>query len=145
MGEKLSKLMNKISELLELVMSVVVLIAIIVAIFSLKDSFIEFCNNSAQSSAFLDFIGTVMNIVIGIEFFKMLCRPQADTVLEVVMFVITRHMILHDTQALENFLTIAGLAIVVLLKTYLYKNGKSGEFFLWKGSRNKNREDEKQE
>ena len=120
MGKKIRRFMNGISELLELIMAAVVLVAIIVALFSLKGPFTEFVNNYMKEGAFLTFMGYILNIVIGIEFFKMLCKPGADTVLEVLMFVIARHMIIHDTNAVENLLTIVGIAIIFVIKKYFH-------------------------
>ena len=61
----------------------------------------------------------VLNVLIGIEFFKMLCKPDVDTILEVVMFVIVRHMVVLDTSAVENLLTIIGMAIIFAIKKFL--------------------------
>ena len=58
-------------------------------------------------------------VLIGIEFFKMLCKPDVDTILEVVMFVIVRHMVVLDTSAVENLLTIIGMAIIFAIKKFL--------------------------
>ena len=46
----------------------------------------------------------------------MLCKPDVDTILEVVMFVIVRHMVVLDTSAVENLLTIIGMAIIFAIK-----------------------------
>ena len=44
----------------------------------------------------------------------------AETVLEVLMFVVARHMIVHDTSAVENLLTIICIAIIFIIKKYLH-------------------------
>ncbi|MEI3339994.1 MAG: hypothetical protein V8R80_08685 [Eubacterium sp.] len=49
----------------------------------------------------------------------MLCKP-GRTVLEVLMFCIARHMIVHDTSAVENLLTIVGIAVIFVIKKYLH-------------------------
>ncbi len=125
MDEKIKKAMNAVSQALEIIMGLIVIAAIVAAIIFLKDPFVDFCNNHEDSEAFLNFIKYVLNIVIGIEFFKMLCKPGTDTVLDIMMFVITRHMIIDETDALENLLTILGVAILIMVKKYV----KSGETF----------------
>ena len=75
--------------------------------------------NRESAHAFLDFLGYVLNVLIGIEFFKMLCKPDVDTVLEVVMFVIVRHMVVLETSSVENLLTIVGMAIIFAIKKFL--------------------------
>ena len=105
MGAKIRKMIDHASELLELVVNVIIIIAVVVAILSLWKPFLAFVQNRESAHAFLDFLGYVLNVLIGIEFFKMLCKPDVDTILEVVMFVIVRHMVVLDTSAVENLLT----------------------------------------
>ncbi len=119
MLDKIRKFLDKISDIMELIMAIVVIVAVIVAIFNLKTPFLEFLDSHMGDEAFLEFMAYILNIVIGIEFFKMLCKPGTDTVLEVLMFVIARHMIVHDTSAWENLLTIIGIAIIVIIKRRL--------------------------
>ena len=132
MGDKFRKWLDGFSEILERVMAVIVLIAVVVAIIALWEPFQEFCADRTNPEIFLEFMARILNIVIGIEFFKMLCKPGADTVLEVLMFCIARHMIVHDTSAVENLLTIVGIAVIFVIKKYLHsgwlpgKNRKKG-------------------
>ena len=119
MGEKIRKMIDHASELLEIVVNVIIIIAVVVAILSLWKPFLAFVQNRESAHAFLDFLGYVLNVLIGIEFFKMLCKPDVDTILEVVMFVIVRHMVVLDTSAVENLLTIIGMAIIFAIKKFL--------------------------
>ena len=115
MGSKIRRMIDRASELLELAVN----IAVIVAVISLWKPFMEFVQNRESAHAFLDFLGYVLNVLIGIEFFKMLCKPDVDTVLEVVMFVIVRHMVVLETSSVENLLTIVGMAIIFAIKKFL--------------------------
>lgn len=127
MENKLRKILDRVSVLLELVMAAMVFAAIVISILSLKIPFREFLKNRLAEGAFLEFMGYLLNIVIGIEFFKMLCRPGAKTVLEVLMFVVARHMIVHDTSAVENLLTIIGIAIIFVIKKFLHTTWEAEE------------------
>lgn len=132
MRQKIRGFIDKISEFLEIIINIILIVAVIIAIISLWQPFMEFINNRDSAHAFLDFLGYVMNILIGIEFFKMLCKPDVDTVLEVVMFVIVRHMIVAETSALENLLTIVGIAIIFAIKKFLKPASESGRLSLKK-------------
>lgn len=127
MLKKIRKFLDKISDVMELLMAIIVLVAVVVALLNLKTPFLEFVNSHVGDAAFLDFMTYILNIVIGIEFFKMLCKPGTDTVLEVLMFVVARHMIVHDTSAVENLLTIIGIAIIVVIKRRLLPSKKDGK------------------
>lgn len=119
MGTKIRRMIDRASELLELAINIIIIIAVIVAVISLWKPFMEFVQNRESAHAFLDFLGYVLNVLIGIEFFKMLCKPDVDTILEVVMFVIVRHMVVLETSTVENLLTIVGMAIIFAIKKFL--------------------------
>ena len=119
MGTKIRRMIDWASELLELAVNIIIIIAVIVAVISLWKPFMEFVQNRESAHAFLDFLGYVLNVLIGIEFFKMLCKPDVDTILEVVMFVIVRHMVVLETSTVENLLTIVGMAIIFAIKKFL--------------------------
>ncbi|MCD8364909.1 MAG: hypothetical protein LUC83_03695 [Clostridiales bacterium] len=111
--------MERISVVLELILSAVLILVIILALIFLKTPLLEYISNASDSLALLTFITYVINIVIAVELFKMLCSPGADTVLEVMMFVIVRHMIVDETTAWENFLTVLGVAVIIIVKKFI--------------------------
>lgn len=117
--KKMKKTLDLCTEVFELIINIVVLIAILVATISLWEPFCAFLENRTDNEAFMKFIGCVFNVIIGIEFKKMLGKPDANTVMEILVFVIVRHMIIVDTSALENLLTIIGVVMIFLVKKYL--------------------------
>lgn len=134
MKKTLSKVRNTLyhsCNILELLMAFIVLIAIVIASFSLGDAFIDFWHTRFSNDAFLTFVGSIFNILIGIEFLKMLCQPSEDTVLEVLMFLVARHMIIEHTTVYENLITIISIGLIFAIKKYLnlpFKKG-SGNMF----------------
>ena len=129
MKKSLSKIRNSLyysCNILELFMAFVVLIVIIIAGFSLGDAFIEFWHTRFSNDAFLAFVGSIFNILIGIEFLKLLCQPSEDTVLEVLMFVVARHMIIEPTTVYENLVTIISIGLIFAIKKYLNLPCKKG-------------------
>lgn len=125
MTEKLEKIKqgySNLSEWLENIMAAIVLIAIVIAICSLWAPFREFLQNRFKAGAFLNYMASIFDIVIGIEFFKLLCKPRKDTMLEVLMFVIARHMIIEHTTAVENLLSIIAIAILIIVDRYFLKS-----------------------
>lgn len=120
--KKLRNLMDHVSEVLEVILSVIIIVVVVIAIFFLKTPFLEYLADPTASGALLTFITYVLNIVICVELFKVLCSPGTETVLDVMMFVIVRHMIVHDTTAAENLLTILGVAMLIVIKKYVLQN-----------------------
>lgn len=121
---------------LELIMALIVLAAILVACCSLGNSFLIYWNDRYANEAFLTFVGHVFNILIGIEFLKMLCQPSADTVLEVLIFLVARHMILDHTTVIENFLTIISIGILFAIKKYISLPVRKENYGIFSGNSN---------
>lgn len=118
--KKIKKILNNFTEILEWIINIIVLIAIVVATISLWEPFCAFLENRTQEGAFMQFIGYVFNVIIVIEFKKMLGKPDMNTVMEILVFVIVRHMIIVETSALENMLTIISVVIIFVVKKFLH-------------------------
>ncbi|MCI8875352.1 MAG: hypothetical protein HFI77_04720 [Lachnospiraceae bacterium] len=124
--EKLKKYVQKVCGLFELIMAVIVLLGIVIAIISMvKD--VDLTQSLFRDTAnFKEFLVNVFAIVIGIEFLEMLCRPNPDNVIQVLVFLIARHMIVGETSPYEDFVSVISVAILLLLSRYLHM-GKKGE------------------
>lgn len=111
---------SKICELLELVVAFLVLVGIAFSICGLiKDFeiFREIFNNIDNFRAYLD---QIFNIVIGIEFLQMLCRPNSDNIMEVLIFLVARHMIVSVTTPMEDFISVISIILLCVLRRYLH-------------------------
>ncbi len=119
MWKKIRNFVYDSCDIMELVMAMMVLVAIFVAFVSLWNPFMDFVNSRFEHGSFLTFVGYVFNILIGIEFLKLLCHPNANTVLEVLTFLVARHMIIEETSVVENLLSIVSIAVLFAMKKYL--------------------------
>lgn len=117
---RFKKRAQKIGEILEMVMAVIVLFGILLSIYSLVKDFEIFQYLASDTTAFKPFLEAVFVIVIGIEFFQMLCRPNSDNVMEVLIFLVARHMILGDTTPVEDFVSVVSVGILCVLRRYLH-------------------------
>ena len=119
MWNKIRNFLDDSCDIMELILAGVVLIGILVACFSLWEPFLVFVENRFERGTFLVFVGHVFDILIGIEFLKLLCRPNANTIMEVLTFLVARHMIIEHTTAVENLLSIISIAVLFAMKKYL--------------------------
>ena len=71
---------------------------------------------------FNDFLAAAFNLVIGIEFIKMLCKHTPATVIEVLLFAIARQLIVEHTSTLENLIGIISIAALFAVRKYLFYN-----------------------
>ena len=116
--EQFKHYLNKLSHIMELFVALIVLCAIIVSIFHLYQPFIEYVFYAENSEYFIEFLTRIFNIVIGIEFLRMLCTTDVNTVLEVIIFVLARHLIVYELSAIDSLLTVIGIVIIFLVKKY---------------------------
>ena len=116
--EQFKHYLNKLSHIMELFVALIVLCAIIVSIFHLYQPFIEYVFHAENSEYFIEFLTRIFNIVIGIEFLRMLCTTDVNTVLEVIIFALARHLIVYELSAIDSLLTVIGIVIIFLVKKY---------------------------
>lgn len=119
MLDKVRKGLYEISEILELFMAVVVVAAIVVATISLWPEFLHYWENRMSTGAFLELLEAVFNVVIGLEFVRMLCKPSSANIIEVLIFLISRHMILQTTTAVEDLLSVISIGILFLFRRFM--------------------------
>ena len=100
----------------EFTMGVVVVGGIVVGMIGLVPDFVTFWQNRSVPGAFMEFLGRVSLIVIGIEFAKMLCKPTTANIIEVLIFVISRQMII-DHQPPEDMLK----SVIAICLLFLFR------------------------
>lgn len=137
--------LRRICDIIELVLAVLTIAGIVIAIIGLVPQLGEFWENRHEVQQLIWYLEMVFNIVIGVEFLKMLCRPDADTVVEVLLFLVARHMIIGETGALEDLLSIISMAILFAVKKYINVPGKRAEEGIFHIRRQKDAEEKPQE
>lgn len=126
---KIEKYIQKTCEILELIVAVFVFAGILLSVFSFIKDFQIFQVMINDTSALRHYLDNIFVIVIGIEFLKMLCRPTSDNVMEILIFVVARHMIVDTTTTYENFVAVISVAILCIVRRYLHVAEK--RILLW--------------
>lgn len=111
---------TKICELLELIVAVLVLVGILLSICSLVKDFAIFRDILNHTESFRTYLDQIFVIVIGIEFLQMLCRPNSDNVMDVLIFLVARHMIVSETTPFEDFISVISIILLCVLRRYLH-------------------------
>lgn len=73
--------------------------------------------NTVDISTFLQ---RALDIVIGIEFIKMLAKHSPGSSLEVLLYAIARHMIVGHESAMENLLSVIAIALIFVVRKYFF-------------------------
>lgn len=108
-----------VCNILEIVAAVLVLVAVAFALLSLIPDLGDIWDARGSQAGFIEFLEKIFGIVIGIEFMKMLCHPDSDNVLEIMIFLIARHMIITTTTPLEDMISTISIVILCLARYFL--------------------------
>ena len=66
------------------------------------------------------FLERSLDIVIGIEFIKMLAKHSPGSSLEVLLYAIARHLVVGHDSALENLLSVGAIALIFIVRKYFF-------------------------
>ena len=105
--------------ILEVVLSGIVLIALLMSIVPLL-RLMPGLLTDADSMEVHTFLERALDIVIGIEFIKMLAKHSPGSALEVLLYAIARHMIVGHESAVENFISVASIALIFFVLSLIH-------------------------
>ena len=105
---------------MELIVAFLVLVGIAFSICGLLKDFEIFRLMFKDIENFRVYLDQIFAIVIGIEFLQMLCRPNSDNIMEVLIFLVARHMIVSDTTPMEDFISVISIILLCVLRRYLH-------------------------
>ena len=121
MGEKISKRLLKLCDAFEIIISVLVGLGLIATLVTyIVPGMMTLFHSATGTEQFLTYLGDVFNIVVGLEFMKMLCKPSSDNVIEVLVFLVSRHMIIEAHTSQDIFLSVVSVTILFLLCRLLH-------------------------
>ena len=117
-----AELRNRIisaATLLEILLSGLVLIGLLLSMVPLLQWMpgLLFDGNDVEVSIFLQ---RALDIVIGIEFIKMLAKHSPGSVLEVLLYAIARHMIVGHEDAVQNLVSVGAIALIFIIRKYFF-------------------------
>ena len=105
--------------ILEVVLSAIVLIALLMSVIPLL-KLMPGLLTDADSMEVHTFLKRALDIVIGIEFIKMLAKHSPGSVLEVLLYAIARHMIVGHEDAVQNLVSVGAIALIFIIRKYFF-------------------------
>ena len=112
--------MEHLMDLFEIALAFIVAFGFVVSVIPLLKEVPHLMSHSSGTAEFHEFLENTLTLVIGIEFIKMLIKHTPGSVVEVLLFAIARHAILAGGTALENLLTILSIAVIFLIRKYIF-------------------------
>ena len=76
-----------------------------------------FDGNDVEIRGFLE---RALDIVIGVEFIKMLAKHSPGSSLEVLLYAIARHMIVGHEDAVQNLVSVVAIALIFIIRKYFF-------------------------
>lgn len=105
--------------LLEVVLSAIVLVALLLSIVPLLELMPGLLTHG-DSVEVREFLERALDIVIGIEFIKMLAKHSPGSSLEVLLYAIARHLVVGHDSAVENLLSVGAIALIFIVRKFFF-------------------------
>ncbi len=67
-----------------------------------------------------NFLTAALNLAVGVEFVKMLCKHTPETIIEVLLFATARQMIVLHLSAIDTFIGVVSIAGLFATRKYLF-------------------------
>lgn len=120
MKYKIQKKLYQYTVYFEIFIGFIIVAAIMISMYNLFFGLRELFLDPMKEDSLQQFLGIAFNIIIGLEFLKMLCNSNLGTVVEVLLFAIARQMIVEHTTALENLIGVVSIALLFLIRKYFF-------------------------
>ncbi len=112
--KKTIQFLSNITHVLELIIACLLIVAVIVSSFSLLSFFPNILDSS--SDAILALMSSAFNLIIVIEFTRMLIHHSMENVVEVLVFALARGFIVNHQDAISMIITILGISILLIVR-----------------------------
>lgn len=122
--KRLKVTVHIICEVLEMIAAALMLVGILFSTCSLIRNVDLFRELLLDTSSFRGYMDQIFMLVIGIEFLVMLCTPNSENVIEVLIFLVARHMIVGETTPYQDFVSVVSVALLCVVRRYLRINNE---------------------
>ncbi|MDD6449273.1 MAG: phosphate-starvation-inducible PsiE family protein [Lachnospiraceae bacterium] len=114
--KKFTTIMGKLGDILEIILSIFVALAAVAAVISFVPEFFGMMTDGLGLRELSEVLEEILTVVIAVEFLKMLLKPTSLTVIEVLIFLIARHMILQQTTPTQDLISVIGICLLLAAK-----------------------------
>lgn len=106
----------------ELVVAVVIFIGVVVHLFGMRDALLV--DGGLNFNAFLQYI---LETLIGLELIMMLCRHDLDSVIEVMIFAVTKALLVNHENSTGMLVGALALAVLFAIRKFLVLSEQESE------------------
>lgn len=116
---KVQHFLQTITFTLELILAIIVICIIAMQGIHLIKLFIAHVFDPAITVQYSEFLKEALDIIVGVEFLKMLCQHSMSSVIDVLLFVLARHLVVIESTMFESLLCIISVAILFTVRKFL--------------------------
>lgn len=114
----LQTIMQKMTSYVELVLSEFLLLVVVaLSVRLIVQSVPQVWSRQIDVMYYLE---SAMTLAIGIEFVKMLCTHTSETIIEILLFAISRQMIVEHLSTTETIIGVGAIAGLFAIRKYLF-------------------------
>lgn len=119
---RLRKIVARISSYIEIFISVLILIGILVATINLGTELILMSKEALivkeVTVPIEEYLALGLQLIIGVEFVKMICKHTVGSTIDVLLFAIARKLVVSHGSSIDLLLGIIAIAILFIVKHY---------------------------
>lgn len=108
------------ASLMESAIAVIVLVAIVVTGVRVVSEIASLWTSEDAAQSFTTFLGHAFNLIIGVEFIKMLAKHTPGSAIEVLLFTLARGLVVEHTTSIENLIGVMAIALIFVVRKYLF-------------------------
>ena len=108
----------KLMDFIHCFISVTIVAAILLTLISLPEQLMLLTD--VGSTSLIHFLEYVINVIIAVELIHVLLHQSLDTIVEILSLAITRELILERMHTYEIFIGIAAIALLFVIRKYLF-------------------------
>lgn len=120
MRKRFEESLLHVANCLELFISVLMIIMLIILSLKFFVTIIDSRSYVNGQDDLATFLTMALNLAVGVEFVKMLCKHTPDTIIEVLLFATARQMIVYHLSAMETLVGVAAIAGLFATRKYLF-------------------------
>ncbi len=120
MRKRFEESMLHVANCLELFISVLMIIMLIILSLKFFMTVVDSRSYVNGQDNLTTFLTMALNLAVGVEFVKMLCKHTPETIIEVLLFATARQMIVYHASAYETLIGVAAIAGLFATRKYLF-------------------------
>lgn len=121
MRKYLQDIVTEVSHYLEMTLSLILMVAMVFFALSLIGEIPGFVSSKIDNDHLFELVlSRAMSLAVGVELIKMLSKPSPATVIEVLLFALTRQLIVDHPNMTDFLLGIVAVAILFAIRRYLF-------------------------